>query len=137
MVFADTDFYQNEYLQGRSGIVPLAEFLFWAEQATQRINKNGLSEDDLRVIFGDCSAETMMRLGKATCEIAETLYRDEAARGTPADPAKKSESVGGYSVSYLSERLTTRQLGTVIRDSINKWLFGTSLHNVFVFGGIT
>lgn len=136
MVFANTDFYQNEYLQGRTEIIPLTEFLFWAEQATQRINRRGMSEDSLIEIFDNCPMDTMTRLGKATCDLAETLYRDETARGTPGEPAKKAESVGGYSVSYSSEKLTTRQINAVTRDTVNSWLFGTSLHNVFVFSGV-
>jgi len=135
MIFANTDFYQNEYLQGRTGIIPLTEFLFWAEQATQRINRRNLSGSIMEEILTSVSNETILRLGKATCEIAEMQYRFETERGTPDIPVIKSESVGGHSVSYETTALSDRQRSAAMRSIINKWLFGTELHNVFIHSG--
>jgi len=121
MIFADADFYKNEYLLGRTEIIPLEEFLFWSRKASNRINRKRIILDEIPEYLKNC-----------TCSIAEIYYMDEQNRKTGA---KSSESVGAYSVSYVDQRQEDPVIAAEINSTIIDWLSGTALHNDFVFKG--
>jgi len=84
--FATVDDYQ-EWLSGREGTIPLAEFDFWAKRATEEINA---------VTFGHAGEleEPTEAVISATCEYAEFLLATHGRENIA------SISVTGHSISF-------------------------------------
>lgn len=123
MVFADVDFYTNEYLLGRAEIIPLAEFLFWARRASERINRNKIELVNIPDELRHC-----------TCEVAEAFFVDSEKQFMAMTP---SQSVGAYSkgaIGNLQQDRSSFESG--VSDIIRHWLSGSELHNTFVYRGI-
>lgn len=148
MIYANADFYQNEYLQGRAGIIPLTEFPHWSMKASAKINFRSYTRNEIEDALANVNPESAYRFRLAICEIAEAIYADNALSGASASGSdggvvgpKSSESVGEYSVSYntsaasMTEVDRTAQLSAKARSAANSWLFGTDLHNMFVYLG--
>lgn len=114
-VFADENFYKEEYLCGRKAVIDTA-FNFYARKATQII-KNYCGEDVDVVIAGD-------RIKLCCCELAELLYTDEQSG---SQSGISSESVGDMSVSYESTESTKQLLHKNIKSVVYSYLADTGL----------
>lgn len=123
MIFADADFYQNEYLLGRSEVIPLSEFLFWARKASDRINwrRIGLTYEQITDELRLCA-----------CEVAEAFFLDSEKEFMSMEP---SQSVGAYSKGAISIKQEHGDFNARVDEIIRRHLSGTSLHNSFVFRG--
>lgn len=125
MVYADAAYYEEEYLLGRAATIPIREFPFWERKARERMNWRKLEVNPVPDYLANC-----------VCELAELLYSQSQATSSGAgSPAKASESVGAYSVSYRDNTLKSDEFSTAVRDIIGNWLAGTSLHNQFIYRG--
>lgn len=121
MIYADADFYQNEYLLGRVEVIPLSEFLFWARKASDRINWRKIELLEIPEALKLC-----------TCEVAEAFYVDSEKEFMGMEP---SQSVGAYSKGAVSVKQEQADFNSHVDEIIRRHLSGTELHNAFVFRG--
>ena len=113
-IYADEDFYKNNYLCGKKGVIDTA-FSFYARSATQKIKLytcDNIDESDIPECVKMCC-----------CELAEKLYIYEQSY----NDGVSSESVGGWSKSYESTSNKQRNLKSDIREIVYKWLSNTGL----------
>lgn len=117
-VYADYNFYTNEYLAGKSAAVTAADFTFYARQASAVIDRYAHGN-----INADCVPE---QVKYCCCELAEQMHTADTS-----EAAKKagiaSESVQGWSQSYESAESRTSSLRSLQKDCIYKWLSNTGL----------
>ncbi|HZW02879.1 MAG TPA: hypothetical protein VFF68_03060 [Anaerolineaceae bacterium] len=78
------------------------------------------------VVAAAADAETIAKIGNATCEIAEALHRDETEGGEI-----QSERVGNHSVTYVTGQ--ARALIARAREEAKPWLWDTGL----MYGGLS
>ena len=117
-VYADYNFYTNEYLAGKSVAVTAADFTFYARQASTVID---------RYTHGNINADSVPeQVQYCCCELAELIHTADTS-----EAAKKagiaSESVQGWSQSYESTQARQEAAQSAQRDCIYKWLSGTGL----------
>ena len=115
-VYADYNFYTDEYLAGRSETVTEADFTFYAHEASRVIDE---------YTFGNIDPDNVpeeVRL--CCCEIAEMIFRQEQSS---QNEGVSSESVQGWSKSYESSESRRETSRRTQRDIIRKWLSGTGL----------
>lgn len=122
-MFANREFYENTYLQGRAATVPPTEFNFWATKATKVINTRNVEITSIPDYLKSCC-----------CEVAEVLFLAEEQQFMAMMP---SQSVGGYSRGSVSVKPPTQgELSARIQGIITSWLAGTTLHNQLVCLGV-
>ena len=105
-VYADYNFYTNEYLAGKSAAVTAADFTFYARQASAVIDRYTHGN-----INADCVPEQVQY---CCCEAAQKS-------------GISSESVQGWSQSYESSENRKNALSSAQRECIYKWLANTGL----------
>lgn len=110
-MYATQDEYA-EWLMGRSGVIPLAEFPFWSSRAS--------SEIDLATFNRLHNAETLAEHEAAvivtTCELAEILFTTTAT----SEKTLSSMSIGSYSESYVKDDKdeTRKRIDGVLRRGL-------------------
>jgi len=123
MFFADTDFYKNEYLLGRTEIIPLEEFLFWSRTASDYINWRRIEFNKVPEVLKLC-----------TCEVAEAFYVESEKEFMSMEP---SQSVGAYSKGAVNIKQDKADFNVRVNGIIKRYLAGSELHNLFVWKGVT
>lgn len=123
-VYADYNFYTNEYLAGKSAAVTAADFTFYARSASAIID---------RYTHGNINADSVPEQVKyCCCELAELIHTADTS-----EAAKKagiaSESVQGWSQSYENSESRKNVLRVSQKDCIYKWLSNTGL----LYSGVT
>lgn len=116
MIYADSEFYTNEYLCGKEAVIDTASFAFYARKASQFIKLytfDNIPEDNIPECVKMCC-----------CEIAEQIFTTDKS---PASTGVSSESVGDMSKSYESASNQAENLDKANKDSIQTWLTGTGL----------
>lgn len=116
VVYADNDFYMNEYLCGKKAVIDTASFSFYARKATQTIKQYTL--DNVPVDIPEC-------VKMCCCEIAEAIYKDEETANKHSGVT--SERVGNWSKSYESTEQAMQVMQKNIKSIVYKWLSGTGL----------
>ena len=117
-VYADYNFYTNEYLAGKSAAVTAADFTFYARQASAVIDRYAHGN-----INADCVPEQVQY---CCCELAEQIHTaDTSEAANKAGIA--SESVQGWSQSYESSESRKNALRSSQKECIYKWLSNTGL----------
>lgn len=114
-VFADYDFYKNEYLCGKEAVIDTASFKFYAIKATRKIIQYTFENVD------KTNPPECVRL--CCCEIAELLFNAESNSRNGV----LSSSTGDVSVSYESSESQRQALSQKIRCAIYLWLADTDL----------
>lgn len=114
-VFADYNFYKNEYLCGKEAVIDTASFKFYAIKATRKIIQYTFESVD-KTNFPEC-------VRHCCCEIAELLFNfDSQSRN-----GVSSSSTGDVSVSYESSESQRQVLSQKIRSAVYLWLVDTDL----------
>lgn len=85
--YVDYNYYQNDYLKGKEGVVDATSFDFLAVKATQLLKKRTLGNSEWCKDTDEVKA--------CTCAIIESLNEE-----SQSESKLKSESVGEHSVSY-------------------------------------
>ena len=118
-IYADTEFYMNQYLLGRTPKIPDADLSYWAMLASGEIRQLTFSRiDDL--------AEVPEEAGMCCCELAEKLYAVESIKdenGMILQSYGNDGETGTYKTDDLSESGVRRSATRIIR----KWLGNTEL----------
>lgn len=116
VVYADNDFYMNEYLCGKKAVVDTA-FPYFSRLASQEIKRftgSNIDEDNIPECVKMCC-----------CEIAEAIYKSEETANKHSGVT--SESVGNWSKSYESTEQAMQVMQKNIKSIVYKWLSGTGL----------
>lgn len=123
-VYADHEFYTNEYLAGKSAAVTAADFAHYARQASAVID---------RYTHGNINNEDIPEQVKyCCCELAELMHSAETSKAAQK-AGISSESVQGWSQSYESSESRRNALRSSQRECIYKWLSNTGL----LYSGVT
>lgn len=123
-VYADHEFYTNEYLAGKSAAVTAADFAYYARQASAVID---------RYTHGNINNEDIPEQVKyCCCELAELMHSAETSKAAQK-AGISSESVQGWSQSYESSESRRNALRSSQRECIYKWLSNTGL----LYSGVT
>lgn len=117
MIYADENYYKEQYLLGRKPVIG-AGFPFYARQASQVIDQYTFGRLDG---MEDISEAVRM----CCCELAEAEYRREKQQKEAG--GKTSEKVGTYSVSFGTAQESAAAAGREQRGIAMKWLDGTDL----------
>ncbi len=117
-IYADSEFYLNDYLSGKEAVLPAQSTVFWLRKA-QRTLKD-FTFDNI-----DESAAIPYEVKMCICEIAELLYGDEKRATLQGGVA--SESVEGWSKHYESSQQTEAHLQSKIKACVRMWLSDTGL----------
>lgn len=90
-MYADRNYYESEYLLGRSPIIPADVYPYWEKQAERVLNQYTLSRlvADFNLITDEVK--------DCTCELAELLYQADAVEQKAADQG------GGLLSSYSND----------------------------------
>lgn len=114
--YADTEFYTNTYLCGKSVVLQQAADYYFRE-ATQLIKAYTGSN------FDESDIPENVRM--CCCELAEKLYHGEQVDSDIENVS--SESVGGWSKSFESSHSRKQRLDKELRCTVYKWLSGSGL----------
>lgn len=117
-VYADFNFYTDEYLAGKSAAVTAADFSYYARSASKVIDTYTFGNIDTKNI----PEEVRM----CCCELAEMAYKSDTSRAAMKQGIT-SESVQGWSQSYESSEARQKAAQAAYSASIYKWLSGTGL----------
>lgn len=117
--YADTCFYNDKYLCGRSEVIPASEFSYWSMQASSEIRKRTFGNVDQMESIPD---DVQM----CCCEVAERLYRQESARG---DNGMILQSYGndGETGTFKTDEFSREAIDKSIDNIIRRWLLHTGL----------
>lgn len=119
--YVDYDYYENTF-QGDQ--IPQTEFDKWALRASKKIDRFTFNRADA-IITDDEPADEVTAIKKATCEVADELYKQDQA--FYSGMSVKSESVGGHSVSYADNPDVKRSMLEKQREAARIWLEETYL----------
>ena len=118
-LYADVQFYNQEYLLGRNSKIPDGEFAYWSMQASGEIR---------RYTFGrvDAMENVPDQVKLCCCEIAETLYAAEAARDSNG-MLLQSYGNDGETGTFQVDDFTAFGVQKNVSRITRKWLAGTGL----------
>lgn len=113
MAYATSGDY-TDWLKGRGETIPLAEFDFWSERASEAIDAATFD----RLHYGDWLEKNKAAVIATTCAVAELIFVSESPQ---AEKELSSMSIGGdYSVSYVRRDESTpyERLQSAIRRGL-------------------
>lgn len=115
MIFADYQFYQEQYLLGKSPLIPENEFKFYANKASNEI---------LNRIKFDFNGEPIEEMKQAMCELAEVQFSQSNSNSASVPLGVASEKVGEYTVTYKgnSNIQIERDYTLKVTSVLKKWL---------------
>lgn len=94
MAYATSGDY-TDWLKGRGETIPLVEFDFWSERASEAIDAATFN----RLHYGDYLADNKQSVIATTCAVSELIFASESQQ---AEKELSSMSIAGeYSVSYV------------------------------------
>lgn len=117
-IYADPEFYLNEYLSNKEPVLPTQSAVFWLRKAQMKLKT--FTFDNI-----DESATIPYEVKMCICEIAELLYSDDKRATSQGGVA--SESVEGWSKHYESSQQTEEHLQSKIKSCVITWLADTGL----------
>lgn len=116
-IYADNDFYTDEYLQGRNPTIS-AGFNYYARNASKIIDLYTFGRLEG---VGDIPKDVKF----CCCELAELIFENEAQLRDTGN--KTSERIGSYSVSFSSKADSEEAFKSKQYDIVIKWLGNTGL----------
>jgi len=116
-IYADNDFYTDEYLQGRNPTIS-AGFNYYARNASKIIDLYTFGRLEG---VGDIPKDVKF----CCCELAELIFENETQSRDTGN--KTSERIGSYSVSFSSKADSEDTFKSKQYDIVIKWLGNTGL----------
>lgn len=121
MVFADYDFYLNDY---RGNAIPDSDFDRLEAKAAFEVDR--LTLNRARVVIGaEKNAALIEKIKMATCEVAEVLFSYSVSASI--SPVVASEKVGDHSVQYIDTEKQRESKRADVSEAIEKYLELTGL----------
>ena len=114
-VYADSSFYEREYLSGRTAVIPSSEFGYYARRASAVIGQYTLGN------IGENIPESVRY---CCCELAELIY---SAENSKSAQGIASEKVGDVSASYENADSLRQALPKQMKSAVYSWLADTGL----------
>ena len=116
-IYADYNFYAQEYLQGKNPTIS-ARFDYYARSASKLIDLYTFGR-----LEGVEDIPTDVKL--CCCELAEAVFENESQSRDTGN--KTSEKIGSYSVSFSSKADRENAFKSKQYDIVIKWLGNTGL----------
>ena len=116
-MYADNNFYTDEYLQGKDPAIS-AGFNYYARGASRIIDLYTFGR-----LEGVEDIPTDVKL--CCCELAETVFENETQSKDTGN--KTSERIGSYSVGFSSKADSEEAFRSKQYDIVIKWLGNTGL----------
>jgi len=132
MIYADYEFYTEEYLHGATPLMDEPTFLRHAEAASDRINRRNWTDERLTELFDNTSDGTMRKLKMCVCELADMNFNAEEKEAMSMIP---SESNGTYSRGAVRGDTGAVDVGKLQTGVINRRLALSELHMWAVYVG--
>lgn len=117
-LFADGNFYMNDYLKGKQAVIDAACFDYYIMQSTMKIKE--YTFDNI-----DESEDIPKEVKMCCCELAEIMSEEDKRQAETGGVL--SESVGGWSKSYENSEIAAKQFESKLKASVYKWLGNTGL----------
>lgn len=117
-LYADSNFYTKEYLEGRDSVIELSCITSYLRKAQMFVKT--FTFDNI-----DENSEIPYEVKMCICEIADIMY-NEAQRETAVGGAV-SESVEGWSKTYENSEEHKAAVNTKLKDCLVLWLSNTGL----------
>lgn len=117
--YADKEFYKNNYLMGRSEVIPDSELTYWFMQATSEIRSCTFEQIDTLATIPE-------NVQMCCCEVAEKLYFYDNAK---SENGMVLQSYGndGETATFKTDDFTTEAVKRTVSEIIEKWLLDTGL----------
>lgn len=132
MIYADFDYYANDYLCGRDPVIPDESYLFWEKAARHEVD--ALTYNKIPKL-----SEIPEAVKECICAVAELLYRSEKLTAGSLEQgfagAMVSYSNDGQSGSYDVSGSAYTESGrkAEVRRLCRQYLIGTGL----LYAGVT
>jgi hypothetical protein len=132
MIYADFDYYVDDYLQGRDPVIPDEEYLFWEKAARHEVD--ALTYNKIQRL-----TEIPEAVKECICAVAELLYRSEKLTASNLDQgfagAMVSYSNDGQSGSFdvSGSAYTEEGRKAEVKRLCRQYLIGTGL----LYAGVT
>lgn len=118
-IYADKNFYLDQYLSGKEPTIPIDEIEYWLAQASRKINRRAFGKTDTLQEVPD---EVKM----CCCAVAEKLYQFESAK---SENGMVLQSYGndGETATYKTTDMSESAISSKVLEIIEEWLMPTGL----------
>ncbi len=118
-IYADKNFYLDQYLSGKEPTIPIDEIEYWLAQASRKINRRAFGKTDTLQEVPD---EVKM----CCCAVAEKLYQFESAK---SENGMVLQSYGndGETATYKTTDMSELAISGKVLEIIEEWLMPTGL----------
>lgn len=118
-VYANEQFYLNEYLLGKEPTIPIDDITYWLAQASRKINRRAFGRTD-------ALQEVPDEVKMCCCAVAEKLYHFESAKGENG-MVLQSYGNDGDTATYKTTDMSELAISEKVLDIIEEWLMPTGL----------
>lgn len=118
-IYADKNFYLDQYLSGKGPTIPIDEIEYWLAQASRKINRRAFGKTD---VLQEVPDEVKM----CCCAVAEKLYQFESAK---SENGMVLQSYGndGETATYKTTDMSESAISSKVLEIIEEWLMPTGL----------
>lgn len=118
-IYADKNFYLDQYLSGKEPTIPIDEIEYWLAQASRKINRRAFGKTD-------ALQEVPDEVKMCCCAVAEKLYQFESAK---SENGMVLQSYGndGDTATYKTTDMSELAISEKVLDIIEEWLMPTGL----------
>lgn len=118
-IYADKNFYLDQYLSGKEPTIPIDEIKYWLAQASRKINRRAFGKTD-------ALQEVPDEVKMCCCAVAEKLYQFESAK---SENGMVLQSYGndGETATYKTTDMSELAISGKVFEIIEEWLMPTGL----------
>jgi len=118
-IYADKNFYLDQYLSGKEPTIPIDEIEYWLAQASRKINRRAFGKTD-------ALQEVPDEVKMCCCAVAEKLYQFESAK---SENGMVLQSYGndGETATYKTTDMSELAISGKVLEIIEEWLMPTGL----------
>lgn len=118
-IYADKNFYLDQYLFGKEPTIPIDEIEYWLAQASRKINRRAFGKTD-------ALQEVPDEVKMCCCAVAEKLYQFESAK---SENGMVLQSYGndGETATYKTTDMSELAISGKVLEIIEEWLMPTGL----------
>ena len=118
-IYADKNFYLDQYLSGKEPTIPIDEIEYWLAQASRKINRRAFGKTD-------ALQEVPDEVKMCCCAVAEKLHQFESAK---SENGMVLQSYGndGETATYKTTDMSELAISGKVLEIIEEWLMPTGL----------
>ena len=118
-IYADKNFYLDQYLSGKEPTIPIDEIEYWLAQASRKINRRAFGKTD-------ALQEVPDEVKMCCCAVAEKLYQFESAKSENGMVLQIYGNDGDTS-TYKTTDMSELAISGKVLEIIEEWLMPTGL----------